>query len=143
MGTFEGEVAQQQVEQQHSQRPHVHRLVVRHRPQYLGGHVVLRAAVGVGSHLYEPGQSEVPDFTQPAPLLPLLRLLHEDVLQLYVPVHDLVAVDHLHSFQYLIEDVQGLVDWEDFVAQLALNGVKVPHVAVLHYKEVPVSFCIE
>jgi len=55
-------------------------------------------------------------------------------------VHDLVLVYDFDSPEYLVEDIKGLVKGKYFGWKFALDGVEIPHVAVLHYEEVPVSF---
>ena len=57
-------------------------------------------------------------------------------------MYDLVAVDDLDPSQYLVENVECLLEGEDLVGKLALHGVKITHVAVLHHQEVPVSLYI-
>ena len=58
---FEGKLSEQQVEKQHSKRPNVHFLPVRHGFKDFRRHVVLGAAVGVGLHFQEAGESEIAD----------------------------------------------------------------------------------
>jgi hypothetical protein len=142
---LEGEVAEQQVVEQHSQRPHIRLPAVALSRQDLRRHVDLRAAVGDGGLLVADGagQPEVADLAQVAVAAPAVAgLADEDVLELDVAVDDVVLVDVLQPVQDLQADQRGLFHPKHFPRLPGLQVVQVALVAVLHDKEVPVSLCV-
>ena len=54
-----------------------------------------------------------------------------------------VAMNNLYSSQKLTKDVDCFVVAEHSTTNFALYGVKIPHIAVLHDEEVPISFWID
>jgi hypothetical protein len=44
-----------------------------------------------------------------------------------------IFMDDLHPPENLVEDIECLLQGEDFITELALNGVKITHIAILHY----------
>lgn len=54
-------------------------------------------------------------------------------------MYDFILMDDLHPPQDLVEDIEGLLHGEDFITEFALNGVKITHIAILHYQEIPVA----
>ena len=53
-----------------------------------------------------------------------------------------VAVNDVDSLDDLVKNVEGLIDSKDPGGHLALDGVEVAHVAVLHDEEVPIALCV-
>jgi hypothetical protein len=54
-------------------------------------------------------------------------------------MHYLFAMYHFYSSERLVENVESLFDREGFAVELALNCVKIAHVAVLHDQKVPIA----
>lgn len=50
-----------------------------------------------------------------------------------------LSMDDFHAPQGLVEDVECLLDGEHFIVELALDGVEVAQIAVLHDEEVPIA----
>lgn len=98
------------------------------------------AAVGIRSHFHKARKSKITNFAQEPTLF---GLPNKYILQLDIPMNDLVLVYDLNSFEYLVEDVECLIKGEYFGGEFALDGVEVAHVAVLHDEEVPVTFCVK
>jgi hypothetical protein len=50
-----------------------------------------------------------------------------------------LSMDDFDPSQGLVEDVECLFNGEDFIAEFALNGVKIAQIAVLHDEKVPIA----
>jgi hypothetical protein len=99
----------------------------------------LGATIRVGLNFQEAGKTKISNFTDEAILI---SLLHQNILEFKVPMYNFIAVDDFNSPEYLAEDVKCLLEGEDFVRELALDRVKITHVAILHHEKIPVALCV-